>query len=96
MANLSFTVSFGTTLEDSKQDPMDVVVYALDLGICDPCVTQKNSCWACLSVEQQVFTDPALTNPVSDGYYRFSYSPEDPYAVWYIVGGYPQPGGFYN
>lgn len=96
MANLVFTVSFGSTIEDSKVDPLDITVYADDLGLCSPCITDKGSCWACLSTQQQVFTDAALTNPVSDGYYRVSYGAQDPYAIWHIVGGYPQPGEFYN
>ena len=96
MANLTFTVSFGVTIEDSKQDPMDITLYAEDLSLCTPCVNETGSCWSCLQTTQQVFTDAALTNPVSDGYYRLSYSESNPYAIWYIVGGYPQGAGFYN
>ena len=96
MANLTFTVSFGTTIESSKQDPMDITLYAEDLGLCSVCINDVGSCWACLQTTQQVFTDAALTNPVSDGYYRLSYNESNPYAIWHIVGGYPQEGGFYN
>jgi len=96
MANVTFTVSFGTTLEASKQDPMDITVYAEDLGLCSICVSETGSCWACLQTTQQVFTDAALTNPVSDGYYRVYYSESNPYAIWHIIGGYPQEAGFYN
>jgi hypothetical protein len=96
MANLTFTVSFGNTLEEAKEAPLDITVYAEDFGLCAPCVDLTASCWACVQTTQQVFTDEALTNPVSDGYYRLSYSETNPYATWHIIGGYPQGAGFYN
>jgi hypothetical protein len=73
----------------------NTTVYAEDLGNCQLCVGETQSCWACLTTEQQVFNDVNLTSPVADGYYLLLYSPENK-AVWHIVEGYPQPEGFYN
>jgi hypothetical protein len=42
-----------------------------------------------------VFNDGGLTSQVSDGYYMVIYD-NTLKAVWHIVGGYPQEGGFYN
>ena len=66
-------------------------VYAQDLGNCGPCLPL--TCWPCLTTSQQVFTDVALTIPVSDGYYANELQPGQK-ATWYIVGGFPQGGGF--
>jgi hypothetical protein len=49
-----------------------------------------------LTLEQQVFNDVNLTSPVSDGYYLLKYEVGEPNAIWHIVGGYPQPEGFFN
>jgi hypothetical protein len=43
-----------------------------------------------------VFSDSGLTSPVADGYYLTYYEEGYLPAVWHIVGGYPQEGGFYN
>ena len=63
---------------------------------CSVCQTETGTCWACLTTEQQVFNDVNLTSPVSDGYYLLKYEIGEPNAVWHIVGGYPQPEGFFN
>jgi hypothetical protein len=96
MAILNFSVAYSTTLEGAIGTPITSTVFAEDLENCSTCLTLVSSCWACLTTEQQVFSEPALTSPVADGYYRVEYSAEDPNAIWHIVGGYPQTEGFYN
>ena len=96
MATLNFSVAYSTTLEGAIGTPISSTVFAEDLGNCSTCVSITSSCCACLSTEQQVFSDPGLTSPVADGYYRVEYSAEDPNAIWHIIGGYPQGGGFFN
>jgi hypothetical protein len=96
MATLNFNVAYSTTLEGSISTPISSTVFAEDLENCSTCLTLVSSCWACLTTEQQVFSDPGLTSPVADGYYRVEYSAEDPNAIWHIIGGYPQGEGFYN
>jgi hypothetical protein len=95
MATLNFTIAYSTTLEGVLNLEPNTTVYAEDLGNCQLCVGETQSCWACLTTEQQVFNDVNLTIPVADGYYLLLYSPENK-AVWHIVEGYPQPEGFYN
>lgn len=95
MASLNFTVAYSTTLESVLNLEPNTTVYAEDLGNCQTCVDETQSCWACLTIEQQVFTDVDLTSPVADGYYLVVYA-SDSKAVWHIVGGLPQEGGFYN
>jgi hypothetical protein len=95
MATLNFTIAYSTTLEGVLNLEPNTTVYAEDLGNCQLCVGETQSCWACLTTEQQVFNDVNLTSPVADGYYLLLYSPENK-AVWHIVEGYPQPEGFYN
>ena len=96
MATLNFLTAYSSTLEGTINTTPSTTVYAEDMGLCSPCVAEKGSCWACLLTTQQVFLDAALTNIVPDGYYRYPYNTEDPNAIWHIVGGYPQEGGFYN
>jgi hypothetical protein len=96
MATLNFLTAYSTTLEGAIITVPSTTVYAEDLGLCEPCVIQKGSCWACLLTTQQVFSDEGLTSVVPDGYYRHPYSEQEPNATWHIVGGYPQEGGFYN
>jgi hypothetical protein len=95
MAAISFLVAYGTTLDESKNLEPSNTIYADDLDLCGVCVTETNSCYACLTTTQQVFTDGGLTSPVNDGYYTLSYDNETK-ATWYIIGGFPQEGGFYN
>ena len=95
MASLNFTVAFSTNLEQVLSLEPSTAVYAEDLGLCLECVTATNSCWSCLQTSQQVFNDGGLTSQVSDGYYMVIYD-NTLKAVWHIVGGYPQEGGFYN
>jgi hypothetical protein len=65
-------------------------VYAQDLGNCAPCF--PDTCWACLTTSQSVYLDQALTILVGDGYYANDIGPSN--NTWYIVGGFPQSGGF--
>jgi hypothetical protein len=95
MATLNFTIAYSTTLEGVLNLEPNTTVYAEDLGNCQLCVDETQSCWACLTTEQQVFNDVNLTSPVADGYYLLLYTAENK-AVWHIVGGFPQPEGFYN
>jgi hypothetical protein len=95
MATLNFTVAFSTNLEQVLSMEPSTAVYAEDLGFCTDCVESTNSCWACLQTTQQVFNDSGLTSPVITGYYMVVYE-NSLKAVWHIVEGYPQEGGFYN
>lgn len=95
MATLNFTIAYSTTLEGVLNLEPNTTVYAEDLGNCQPCVDETQSCWACLTTEQQVFNDANLTSPVASGYYLLVYN-EGSKAVWQIDEGYPQPNGFYN
>lgn len=98
MATLNFTVAYNTTLESVQGMTPNIQVYADEVNSCTVCQNETGSCWACLSTEQQVFSDPSLTSPVTDGYYMVIYTKEDnsSEAIWHIVGGYPQGGGFFN
>ena len=97
MATLNFTIAYSTTLEGVLGMTPSTTVYAEDLGLCQSCIDIVSSCWACLSTEQQVFSNPELTSPVADGYYMVIYTiTGSQEAIWHIVGGYPQGGGFYN
>jgi hypothetical protein len=96
MATLNFTVAYATTLDAVQSLTPNTTIYAEDLGNCSPCVTDTGSCWACLATSQGVFTDSGLTSSVADGYYMLKYTEDKLPAVWHIVGGFPQEGGFYN
>ena len=96
MATLNFTVAYATTLDGVQPLTPDTTIYAEDLGNCGICNSETGTCWACLLTSQQVFTDSGLTSSVADGYYMLKYTEESSTAIWYIVGGYPQEGGFYN
>lgn len=95
MATLNFTVAYAETLSGLAGLEPSLTIYAEDLILCDPCINETESCYACLSLNQQVFNDEALTSPVADGFYKTLYASSLD-ATWYIVGGYPQSGGFYN
>lgn len=96
MATLNFTVAYASTLAGLEGLEPSTTVYAEDLGNCSTCVSEKGSCWACLTTEQQVFTDAGLTSSVADGYYMVKYDAESNDAVWHIVGGFPQSEAFFN
>jgi hypothetical protein len=96
MATLNFTVAYATTLESVLTLTPNNTIYTDDLENCAICNSETGTCWACLLTSQQVFTDSGLTSPVVDGYYMLKYTEEGLPAVWHIVGGYPQEGGFYN
>lgn len=96
MATLNFTIAYGATLESLEGQVPSVTVYADDLGNCVTCQSEKGSCWPCLTTEQQVFNDAALTSPVADGYYLLKYETEETPAIWHIIEGFPQGEGFFN
>jgi hypothetical protein len=96
MAILSFTVAYAQSLEAVSGLTPNTSIYVEDLGNCDQCVENVGSCWACITTEQQVFTDENLATPVSNGYYMVNYGEGYGPAVWNIVDGLPQSEGFYN
>jgi hypothetical protein len=96
MATLNFSVAYATTLQEVLPLEPSLTIYAEDLGLCQSCIDSTTSCFACLQTTQQVFSNSELTSPVADGYYLTYYSEGLLPAVWHIVGGYPQEGGFYN
>ena len=90
---LSFIVASGSTKSESCDNLLTgttFTIYAQDLGNCGPCL--PSTCWPCLTTGQQVFSDANLTIPVGDGYYANDIGPSN--NTWYILGGYPQGGGF--
>ena len=96
MEPLNFLVSFAPTLDESTQISPSITIYSEDINLCDFCLNETGSCWACIQITQQVFSDSTLTTPVDDGYYSLIYDKDGRRATWYIIGGYPQEGGFYN
>jgi hypothetical protein len=86
---LQFLVISGSTQPGACGLTPNFYVYAADLGNCTGCL----NCWPCITTSQQVFTDTGLTTIVQDGYYKNEMSPGNN-ATWYIVGGFPQGGGF--
>lgn len=96
MATISFTVAYSANLEGVSELTPSTTVYAEDLGLCDSCVDLVGSCWACLVETQQVFSNPELTTPVIDGYYKVYYNEDSNSAIWNIIGGFPQTEGFFN
>jgi len=96
MATLSFNVAYGTTLEAASSAEVSSTIYAEDINLCQECIDLKNSCFACLTTEQQVFSDSGLTTIVADGYYRHPYNETETNPTWHIVDGYPQGEGFHN
>ena len=90
--NLSFLVASGATANVACTQlglGNTFTIYAQDLGNCSGCY----NCWPCLTTSQQLYLDPALTIPVSDGYYANMFNGSIS-ATIYIIGGFPQPGGF--
>ena len=96
MATLNFTVAYAGTLLGLEGQEPSTTVYAEDLGNCSSCVSETGSCWACLTTEQQVFSDSELISVVADGYYMVKYDVESNPAVWHIIGGFPQTESFFN
>lgn len=89
---LAFNITSGSTKNEACFSGYTGFVYAADLGNCGGCAPL--TCWACLSTGQQLFQNAALTIPVADGYYTNNMNGTGAYGTWYIVGGYPQGGGF--
>jgi hypothetical protein len=96
MATISFTIAYSSDLESISGLTPSTTVYTEDIGLCNDCVESVGSCWACLQETQQVFSNPELTTPVIDGYYKVSYNEDNQNAVWHIVGGFPQGEEFFN
>ena len=96
MAAINFNVAYATTLQGVLPLTPNSTIYAEDLGLCQPCIDLGASCFPCLQTSQQVFSDAGLTSPVADGYYLTYFGESGLPAVWHIVGGYPQEGGYYN
>lgn len=96
MASLNFTIAYSTTLEGVQGLTPSTTIYTEDLGLCQNCISEIGNCWACLSSGQQLFSDPSLTIPVSDGYYMVKYSHNEAEATWKVIGGYPQDSEFHN
>jgi len=89
---LQFLVHQGNNVNQACNGTPNTFVYAQNLGNCASCL--PFNCWPCLTTGQQVFSDVGLTTPVADGYYGCVINGNT--AVWHIVGGYPQPGGYTN
>ena len=90
---LTFLVSSGSTQIGACATTPSFNIYANNEGDCSGCFSAGLTCWACLNTSQQVFLDSGLTTIVPDGYYRNEMASSNN-ATWYIVGGYPQGGGF--
>jgi hypothetical protein len=90
---LDFLVSSGSTQPGACATTPSFTIYAQNQGDCSGCFSVGLTCWACLNTSQQVFLDSGLTTIVPDGYYRNEMSSGNN-ATWYIVGGFPQGGGF--
>ena len=94
MSVISFLVSDGLTQNDACSVYPYLTIYAdVAAGQCDGCTGASLTCWACLTTSQQLFLDPALTIIVPDSYYSNEMAPGN-FATWYVVGGFPQGGGF--
>jgi hypothetical protein len=94
MSVISFLVSDGLTQNDACGQAPYFLIYANVIpGQCDGCTGAGLTCWACLNTSQQLYLDAGLTIIVPDNYYSNEMSPGN-YATWYVVGGFPQGGGF--
>jgi hypothetical protein len=89
---LQFLVSSGDSQGLACALTPSSYVYAQDLGNCGGCAPL--TCWACLTTSQQVFKDVLLTQPVDFGWYKNDMNGMGANATWFIVGGFPQSGGF--
>ena len=85
---LTFSATFGQSAYLACNSGTPVTIYAEDIGNCGGCL--PGPCWACLTTAQQVFSNSSLTTIVPDGFYVVNGG------VWEIIGGYPQPGGFFG
>lgn len=93
---MTFLTAYSQTLDQVTEMTPSVEIYTQDMGVCQSCLDLTSSCWACLLTTQQVFSDIGLTVTVNDGYYMVITNAENPIAVWHILGGYPQEGGYHN
>ena len=90
---LTFLAFSGESQYLSCNSGTSVTVYAQDLGNCGGC--SPLTCWACLSTSQFVYSDPGLTQLVTDGWYtNYMTPPSSNPGIWRIYDGKPQGGGF--
>jgi len=89
---LSFNITSGATKDDACFGGRTGIIYAVNLGNCGGCLPL--TCFPCLNTSQRVYKDASLTTIVDDGYYTNNMDGAGNYGTWYIVGGYPQGGGF--
>lgn len=94
MAVISLLVSSASTQTDACQiGPYFNIYVNVVAGQCDGCTSGGLTCWACINTTDQFYLDAGLTQLVPDGYYSNEMSSNN-YATWYVVGGFPQGGGF--
>lgn len=92
---LTFQVFSGESRYLACNSGTSVTVYAQDLGNCGGCLPL--TCWACLSTSQFVYSDPGLTQLVTDGFYvNYMTPPSSSPGIWRIYDGKPQGGGFFG
>jgi hypothetical protein len=89
---LAFNITSGSTKNEACFSGYTGIVYAQDLGNCGGCFPL--TCWPCLTTGQQLYKNAGLTIPVDDGYYTNLMNGFSNSGTWYVVGGYPQGGGF--
>lgn len=89
---LQFYVGSALSQPAACAETPNFYIYAQDLGNCAPCL--PFNCWPCITTSQQLFLNPQLTMVVPDGYYANQFGGVGQKATWYVVGGYPQGGGF--
>ena len=99
MSLVSFFVSSGSTQSGACITSASFYVYAdVVPGQCDGCTGAGYTCWACLTTSQQLYSDSGLTQTIGNGYYSNNITSNPAgapqYNTWYVVGGFPQGGGF--
>jgi uncharacterized delta-60 repeat protein len=94
MAVISLLVSSASTQNDACQiGPYFNIYVNVAPGQCDGCTSGGLTCWPCINTTDQFYLDAGLTQLVPDGYYSNEQATNS-YATWYVVGGFPQPGGY--
>lgn len=92
MPVVSFLVSSASTqIQACSTGPSFNIYFNAAPGQCDPCLPL--TCWPCVNTSDQFYADAGLTTLVADGYYMNQIQPGT-YATWYVIGGFPQSGGF--
>jgi len=94
MSVISLLVSSASTQNDACQiGPYFNIYVNVAPGQCDGCTGAGLTCWPCLNTTDQLYLDSGLTQLVPNGYYSNEQSSNN-YATWYVVGGFPQSGGY--